>query len=63
MPEPRPREPAPALQRRSPLQGGSRCRAPTILYFASVGGLDHLWPTAVDHFDASSEMLAFFDMQ
>ena len=34
-----------------------------ILYFVSVGGLDHHWPTAADHFDASSEMLAFFDMQ
>lgn len=35
----------------------------SILYFVSVGGLGHHWPTAADHFDASAEMLAFFDMQ
>jgi polyhydroxybutyrate depolymerase len=44
----------------------TECRASEsdpILYFVSVGGLDHHWPTTADHYDASAEMLAFFDMQ
>jgi polyhydroxybutyrate depolymerase len=34
-----------------------------VVQFVSVGGLGHWWPTAADFYDASSEMLAFFDMQ
>ena len=34
-----------------------------VVQYVLVGGLQHNWPTAADHYDASSEMLAFFDMQ
>ena len=34
-----------------------------VVQYVLVGGLHHNWPTATDHYDASSEMLAFFDMQ
>lgn len=40
------------------------CRATEadpILFFVSVAGLEHHWPTEADFYDASSEMLAFFD--
>ena len=42
------------------------CRAGTthpIIQRVIVSGLDHHWPRTADGFDASSEMLDFFDMQ
>jgi polyhydroxybutyrate depolymerase len=34
-----------------------------VVQYVLVAGLQHNWPTVADHYDASSEMLDFFDMQ